>query len=157
MSKICGNCGNTLNDNDVVCANCGAAAPVQKKAAGWTPLRICMVVAAALLILAVFLPFASTSVFGTTFSVSLIEGSDGVFFIVIAAVAIVFTLLNKCLVEMICGIAACVLSIFELISWNTQVGELSGVISKGFGFFLMFIASIAMLVVGILRFMQSKK
>lgn len=157
MSEFNENRESPMDNNGIVPPGGNPAAPAQKPLTAWPPLRIGMVVAAALLILAVFLPYASASVFGASFSVSLIEGGDGIFFIAIAVVGIVFTLLNKQLVEMICGIAACLLSLFELISWKTQLGDLSDMVSKGFGFYLMFIASIAMLVIGILRFMQSKK
>ena len=157
MSELNESRENPMDDNNIARAGGDPAAPARKKPAGWTLLRIGMAVAAALLIVAVFLPYASASVLGTSFSASLIDGSDGIFFIAIAIVSIIFTLLNKGLIEMICGVAACVLSLFELVSWNAQVGELSDIISKGSGFYLMLIASIAMLVIGILRLIQSRK
>lgn len=80
-------------------------------------------------------------------SVSLIQGGDGIFFIILAAVALVFTLLNKKLPVLIASALSVLLVIIEIVSFSKQVDAnyYGSLIHRSVGFFLMIIGAVVLL------------
>ena len=109
------------------------------------------------------MPFVSVSVFGTKASKSLIEG-DGVLFIIIAAVGIIFSILGKNIIVTIVGVLSTILILAEnsiitsnLSSDDTLVEIAKSLFQKEIGYYLLFIGSICLLIAGIVGIVQKHK
>lgn len=164
MSKFCRNCGTPLSDEATFCGKCGTPVSVSavpdlpsRTSLGGDPLKLGVIIAGVLVVLSTFLPYASVSMFGFSQSVSLIDGGDGFIFIATAAVAIVGVLINKRILTLIGGIVTAFLALFELVNMNSELGDLAGMVDKGFGFYLSILASIVLAVLGVLVFLAGKK
>ena len=120
--------------------------------------KIISLVGSALLILCAFLPYATVDFMGMSESTSLIEGGDGYFFIILAAIALVFVLLNKKIPVLIASILALALMIFEVVDYADKIGGsgLDSYINKGAGYFLM-IAGAVVLFIGAIIGMIKKQ
>ncbi len=121
----------------------GAGMPYQgQKSAG--KINIFALVASGVLAVAMFLPYVSF--WGA--SASLIDG-DGIFFLIAAALGVVGALVKKNIPVIIAGLAACVLSCIEIVSfWHHEFGD---VYTKGIGYYLMIIGSVFLLVSGFIK------
>lgn len=164
----CSNCGTQYDDSAKFCPSCGAPSTAESTAnysnynnqntyqytgpMGQTNTpavskpNIIGIVAGVLAILCTFLPYVKASFLGLSESESLIGGGDGVFFIILGILAIVFSVLNKEKIFIGVAVATCLLTIFEIVDFNNQVDEniLGDIIEKGFGYYLMIIAAIVM-------------
>lgn len=165
---FCGKCGNEVNENEGFCANCGEPITSQDttdKVSAYTPdtttgsatgfkfdlkkANIIALVSSAIMIIMTFLPYASVEFMGMSESVSLTsEGGDGIFFIIIALLGIVFGLLSNKKALIVVGGIACALMLFEVISFADfadEMGAYSDFLSKGIGFWLMILSSVGLL------------
>jgi hypothetical protein len=178
----CSSCGKENADGAAFCSSCGKAlnasststnspdifgkieratvnAPVSTK----SKLNIYGLIASIVIILSTFLPFISVSFFGTKASKSLIDG-DGVFFIIIAAVGILFSILGKNIIVTIAGILSTILFFIENSSMTSSLdsddtwGELAkSLIQKEFGYYLLAIGSIGLIIAGIVGIVLKQK
>ncbi len=169
---FCHNCGKEIPEGAQFCTNCGtpvgapapASEPVVPVAtAKKSKMNIIGIIAGAVVALAAFLPFVSVSFFGTTMSKSLMNGGDGILYLIVAALAILFACLGKNIIVGITGVISLVLFFIENSSLNDvakddYLGELaSSLVQKGAGYYLILIGSIALIVAGVVGFMQKKK
>lgn len=116
--------------------------------------KIGILVASVIMILSTFLPFVS--VLGYQLSLLFADGSqmaDGIILVVLAALCIVFTLINKRILVLVCSALAFVMSIYEM----TQLDQFGSLVSKGIGYWLLLLSAIALLVLAILNFVPSRK
>lgn len=121
------------------------------------------IIAGAVIAISVFLPCAKISVWGMSISVKFMDGSDGYIFLALAIAGIVLSVLGKDLIVLILGAASTLISIYEIVNFNNLLGnldsdffDLSDLVSKGIGFYLLIIGSIALLVAGILPLLNKK-
>ena len=169
---FCQNCGKEIPEGAQFCPNCGA--PVGAPAPASEPvvpvvtkkkskMNIIGIIAGAVIILATFLPFVSVSLLGTTASQSLMDGGDGIIYIAVAALGILFACLGKNIIVGIAGVISLILFFIENSSLNdigkdAYLGELaSSLVQKGAGYYLILIGSIALIVAGVVGFVQKKK
>ncbi len=90
----------------------------------------------ALVIIGCFLPFAKASLLGISQSASLMDGGDGWFFLVAAAVAGVLILLNKYKFSLIPLAIGVILNIYEISHVSS---EGMGIVKVSFAPYLIFI------------------
>lgn len=177
---FCHNCGKEIPEGAQFCTNCGtpvggtspaensAATPVSATtapaAAGKkSKMNMIGIIAGAVVALATFLPFVSVSVFGTSISQSLMDGGDGIIYLIVAAVAIVCAALGFNIVVIITGMISLILFFIENsslkdVTSDSYLGELaSSLIQKGAGYYLILIGSIALIVAGVMGIMQKKR
>ena len=171
---FCPTCGKELSDGATFCPGCGTAlngksgangANSQKTSSKFFDLsrmNIIGIVASIAVLLAVFLPFASIDIFGTKESVSLIDGSDGILFIIIAVAGAVFSVLNLNIVVIIAGAISTVFFFIENANLSgSDADELTqlaaSMIQKEFGYYLLIIGSIGLIVAGLVGFVLKKK
>lgn len=169
MSNFCEKCGAPLEQGVKFCAKCGAPVAdnqtktaVLTKPAGMSvnvksPLTLGMLIAGAVVILSTFLPYVSVSLFGYTQSQSLLNGGDGVFFIVLAAAAMVLAVLNKPTIAMVCSVITGALSIFELTDANSKLGDYSALVDKGAGCYLNLLGGVALAAISVVWFLSARK
>ena len=127
---------------------------------GWSPItnkktNWLAVASSVLMILGVFLPFATASVFGVTSSQTLIDGGDGWFFL---GIAIILGLLGKNTGVLAMGIIAVLLIIFEIndLSKIAQENEFGYLLERGSGFYLTLLSTIGLTIAGIYGKMTSR-
>ena len=127
---------------------------------GWSPItnkktNWLAVASSVLMILGVFLPFATASVFGVTSSQTLIDGGDGWFFL---GLAIILGLLGKNTGVLAMGIIAVLLIIFEIndLSKIAQENEFGYLLERGSGFYLTLLSTIGLTIAGIYGKMTSR-
>lgn len=175
---FCTHCGTQMDDGAKFCTNCGAPAgtpatntqeaaqpqatqPVYQQQTAYQPqggampyyapqatrkvVNVFALIAAAVLAVAMFLPYASLDGY---MSVSLSEG-DGVFFLVVAGVAIVGALVKQNVIVIIAGVIACILTVIEVTAFADM--PMGDYYTKGIGFYLMIIASVFLLISGSIK------
>ncbi len=105
-------------------------------------INVIAIVAAALLAVSTILPYAS---FEGYFKEALIDG-DGVFFLIVAAIALIGALVKRNVVVIIGGILACILTVIEVVAMFNH--EMVDYITKEAGFYMMIVSSIFVLISG---------
>lgn len=169
---FCGQCGTPNKDDAKFCASCGAplkavstaspsssssftdtvssAASTFKDSAiekSSKAMDIPAIIGSILLIISLFLPFATVDFFVTE-SVSLMDSSNGIFFLILAVLVIVFAALKKDILVLIFSAITFGLMLIIVIDFNSSLGDLSyyaNVITKNIGFYLLIISSLIML------------
>lgn len=123
-----------------------------------------ILIAGILVIISTLLPYVTIKLWGYSESISLLLGEgdefrDGVFFIILTIGAVVCTFLSQRLPAMILGIINFLLCIFEIVNTNSTVSGsgVSSMVKYGPGFYLIFIASLAMGVLAIVNYVNSTK
>lgn len=144
--KICPNCRTANKANSKNCVNCGHYI---KDAQGSSPQGknglILGIASNALIIVSMFLPFISVSVFGFTQSVSLSSnGTDWLFFVALALVCLLFTVSKKWILHLIFSIAVIALIVVEFNSVTEM--EISDMVNMGAGFYILVISALCNLV-----------
>lgn len=117
-------------------------------------LKIGVLVAGVLMIVSTLLPYVS--VFGFSISLLLADGStvaDGIFFVILAALCIVFALMDKAIPMLAASAAAVILWIYEM----SQMSQFGALVSKGAGYYLLAVSAIALLVLSILCLLTGRK
>lgn len=120
------------------------------------------IVACLVIGLSVLLPFFSVSGLGITVSKSLKDGNDWIYAIVIAAAAIVLSLLGKYLPVAFLGAASLGFFFIEKNSVTTNLGKEIDTIAKSIiqneaGYFFLLIGSIALIVFAVLGLAEKAK
>ncbi|MBR4314513.1 MAG: zinc-ribbon domain-containing protein [Lachnospiraceae bacterium] len=171
----CNKCGNQIKDDALFCDKCGAkieknnsennASNVnnenvssEQNANIITPSKnfdLLIIVAAILSIISTFLPFITISFFGTPLQKSYFDG-DGKIIVIISILAIVFSVLNKKIAVIVCGIINLSILIFDTFNITSFAGQneaaneiVKSMIIKGPGYYLLFIASIGLVAAGV--------
>ena len=114
-----------------------------------TKKNIC-IIACIIIAVSAFLPYLSASFLGASLSKSLIDGGDGIFVIIIAAIALLCTFKEKYVPVIVCGAAS--LALFFLENTNIE-NNMRGandfaraMLQKGTGYYLLLGGSIALIV-----------
>ncbi len=185
MKRFCTNCGKELGEQEIFCTECGTKSDLPLSAGGTSKgisgisvggsavnkgeasgnlgIKIGIIVASALVILSAILPFVSVSAFGQSMSMSLLladgELGEGVFLIIFGTLGIIFGALRIKIGALVAGILSFILCCYEMYNMAIiyeELGGLSGLISRGAGFYLLILSSIALLVLSILNFVFKK-
>ena len=170
----CNKCGNQIKDDALFCDKCGVkivkvednkdtmsiANNVNATSESNTKkfefnTSLLSILTAVLSIIATFLPFITISFFGTTFQKSYFDG-DGKIIVIIAIIAIIFSFLKKKTAVIICAIINLSILIYDTFNITSFAGQneatneiVSSMIIKGPGYYLLYIASIGLVVAGI--------
>lgn len=178
----CSFCGKRNDDGAAFCTSCGKAlnsaisstsspdgfknierAKENRAVSVKRKLNIFGLLSSIAIMLSTFMPFISVNIFGTKASVSLMEG-DGALFINIAAAGILFSILGKNIVVTIAGGLSTILFFIENSSLTSKLdsddtfGELAKtLIQKEFGYYLLIISSICLIIAGLVGIEQKQK
>lgn len=142
---FCSGCGAENSDGADFCGKCGKplgnGSKTKKK-------NIPELVSTAVVALSVFLPYAS--IWGI--SKSLIQGADGIVIIVFAIIGVICSLLNKHIGVIVAGGLSLGMFLLEEASIRSgEYGELvSSMLTRGGGYYLLIIGSIAMIITAII-------
>lgn len=180
----CKKCGNQIEEGAAFCKKCGA--PVEKTfATNMTGtarqkgnmqadaryIRTGIVASSLLMALATFLPYLKMNKemarYSGIRSINLVHPAgqfgDGVIFIILAALMLVFLYLKKNLPVLVCGIIPFLMYCYELAQIKRQDAQLLGsrinmydYMSKGSGFYLLSVSVIALLALSVLFFIQGR-
>ncbi len=169
---FCKNCGSEIPDGSTVCPNCGGSVTPEATDANGSSdkkfgfggvnlnpsslsmekiksLNIVGLVASVLLILATFLPYITVSAFGMSESESLFGYLEGKVYIIVAVVAITFIIKRFDLPVIIAAVVGVGFMIYDIIDMGNamdEIGYMSSMVKKGFGYYLMIISNILLLV-----------
>lgn len=122
--------------------------------------QIVVAIAAVIHVIACFLPFATVSVLGFSQSITWADG-DGIFAIILAVLAAVMVFLNKNVTYIIAMVAAAInviLIIYDgFIGYASELGDYSGMVSRGAGIYIFIIGAIAMVAGTVLLFVKERE
>ena len=116
-------------------------------------LSLITLISAVVIVVSVFLPFASASAFGISISASLIDGGDGWILLVLAVITGVLAYLKKHVPALVLAVISLALVLFEMVHSSSVISEYG---SLGVGAWLLLLASVAMLVGTVLTFLNEK-
>ena len=165
---FCSNCGKLIDENAEVCENCGTPIPKQNMTDNTPQLEqketkkrkkpnyIAMGGAAALA-LGAFLPFVSISFFGMKNSVSLIDGGDGILFIILAVIVAALSMFGKNIGVTVTGILSVALALFEANHIKNNDSEYAALINREAGYYLLILGAIVILGAGIYGIISNRK
>ncbi|MBR4627103.1 MAG: zinc ribbon domain-containing protein [Ruminococcus sp.] len=165
---FCKYCGNSLYDGEKFCQNCGAATDLGNDIRNVeentnnhnlsteqldVPAILCLC-ATAVFFISCLLTWASVPVHGVSVSVKLLDGfeSDGVFVVLLSALALMFALKRKYVGFVTVGILSVLMAVFEWSSFDDN----KVYIVKGSGYYVLMIGAVSMLVSGIHAYRVSK-
>lgn len=179
---FCKKCGNQIDEGAAFCKKCGT--PVEKApgvAAAGTGmgsvrvdaryLKTGIAVSSLLMTLATFLPYlkmnSEMARYSGIRSINLVHPAgqfgDGVIFIILAVLLLVFLYLKKNLPVLVCGIIPFFMYCYEVAQIKRQDAQLLGssinmydYMSKGSGFYLLTVSVFALLVLSVLLFLQNR-
>ncbi len=122
--------------------------------------QIVVAIAAVIQVIACFLPFATVSVLGFSQSITWADG-DGIFAIILAVLAVVMVFVNKNVTYIIAMVAAAInviLIIYDgFIGYASELGDYSGMVSRGAGIYIFIIGAIAMVAGTVLLFVKERE
>lgn len=178
----CKKCGNQIDEGAAFCKKCGT--PVEKApgvaAAGTGKgfaqmdaryLKTGIVIASLLMALATFLPYlkmnSEMARYSGIRSINLVHPAgqfgDGVIFIILAALTLVFLYLKKNTPVLVCGIIPFFMYCYEVSQIKKQDAQLLGsninmydYMSKGAGFYLLTVSVAVLLMLSVLFFLKNR-
>ena len=118
-------------------------------------LKIGVLAASVLMIVSTILPYVSVLGY-YTLTLLMGDGSqmaDGIFFVALAVLCIVFVLMDKAIPLMAASVFSVIVWIYEI----TQLSQFGALVTKGIGYWLLAISAIVLLVLSILYFVLGKK
>ena len=116
------------------------------------------VIAGVLICISVFLPFVKVELFGVAVDGSLMDGTDGVIFIVVAAIGMLFAVLGINLAVAITGAVTVVLFLIENSALNDDLYAMASQLAvKMSGYYLLLAGCIAMLIAGLVGMVLKKR
>lgn len=122
--------------------------------------KIGVIAVSILMIIATILPYMETMGLTINLLFPNDETGDGIFFAILAIVAIVLTCLNKKIPVVVCGVIALVLCCYEISQISSlmdSLGGFSSMLSKGIGYYLMIVSSFALPIISAIDLWQSMK
>ena len=160
--KFCTNCGKSmaevgefLNSHQQSAETVKASAP--RRSLLVKP-NLPAIIAGALICISVFLPFVKVELFGVAVDGSLMDGTDGVIFLVVAAIGILFAVLGINLAVAITGAVSVVLFLIENSALNDDLYALASQLAiKQSGYYLLLAGCIAMLLAGLVGMVLKKR
>ena len=170
----CPKCGNLISDDCKTCNFCNTSydfidhqqkntfSNVTQSAVKVNKEKTFCIIASITFIISLFEPYISISLLGTYAEKSLIQEEDSVFFILICILALVFSIIKEYLGVAIVGGFAFGLSVYKTLvisnlkyipkdetSIFDEVINLSFLVNKEIGFYLMYLGAILLVVSGI--------
>ncbi len=170
---FCTKCGKENSDGAAFCGSCGEKlkkVSVPGPSTGnpvldflnSTKMNAYALIGFVIIAISVFLPYMKVSFWGMSESVKLIDGSDGKIILVVAIVGAVLAYLKNNKGTTICAGACLAVLLLEEINFASEAKEsgmgalVKDTISRQFGFYLLLVGSIFVLVNGILRIKKNK-
>jgi hypothetical protein len=122
-------------------------------------INVLAIICAVILAIATMLPFGTASFWGMKSEYSLMDGSDGWFFIVVALITLGFALKNVNIGIIVIGVIGLFLMYIELTSFadNVASSEYGSIIQKGAGYYLLVLGMVGVLVSGIVKLVLDKR
>lgn len=160
--KFCTNCGKSmtevgefLNSHNSP-AEAGKVKP--KRRSLLVKPNLIAIVAGVLIAIAVFLPFVKVEMFGYEIDGSLMDGTDGVIFMVVAAIGMLFALLGINLAVAITGAVSIVLFFIENSALNDDLYAMASQVAVRLnGYYLLLAGCILMLLGGLVGMVLKKR
>lgn len=114
-------------------------------------IKLLCICASLIIGISVILPYFSVSGLGVTVSKNLMDGRDGIFIIIVAAAALVFSLLGKYAITVFLGMSSFGLFFLENNTVTTNLGKeidalARSMIQNNLGYYCLLIGSIALIV-----------
>ena len=118
-------------------------------------IKILCIIACLIIGVSAFLPYFSVSGLGITVSKSLKDGNDWIYIVIIAAAALVFSLLGKYLPVVFLGMASLALFFIENNSITTNLGKeidalARSLIQNSMGYYCLLVGSVALIIFAVL-------
>ena len=112
--------------------------------------------------ISVVLPYFSVSGLGVTVSKSMMDSNEGVYVLIIAAVALVFSLIGKFIPVIFLGMASFGMVFIENNSIRTNLGKevdalARAILNRGIGYYCLLIGSIALILFSLIGLIRRKK
>lgn len=149
----CSKCGKQLADGARFCDGCGTPIGNYARSGAKKGSNIFGAIAALIIAVSVFLPYVSMTLWGTKINVTLFKGGkgDGVIFLILAIIALLFALCRANLGVVLFGIICSGLAIFEGMNLSRSLGSgyTSSFVTRDIGYYLLYFGSFALLVAGI--------
>ena len=160
--KYCTNCGKSMTEviekidaGQVVIDAPGAAVPRKSL---FAKVNLLAIIAGILICVSVFLPFVKIDIFGYSVESSLMDGSDGMIFIVVAAIGMLFAVLGINLAVAITGAVTVVLFLIENSALKDDLYYLTiQPAVRQSGFYLLIAGCILMVIAGIVGMLLKKR
>lgn len=167
---FCTNCGKEIPEGSTYCAECGVQINSKISAVvtetelvkeGFNikaPHNMISLVGAIFSVLALFLPFRKVSILGTTISVSIMQGQQedvigGILLMAVIGLAVWLMYKEKPIGYLITSLVVTGVGLLLVIAENSslkeQLGNYSLLVSHGWGFYLMIIGPILMVLAGV--------
>lgn len=173
--KYCAKCGKELSDAARCCSVCGGAPtdtppahPVQPAQSAkpvtafsgdsvsgiwklFLPANLLGILGCVIVLFSVFLTFVSVSLWGFSRSVSLMDGDDGMIFLVAAVIGAVLCFIGKPVVQIVSLVYSCLLAIMALYETSNMdsalgdMGSYSSMVQRGAGYYLLIIGALVYL------------
>ena len=123
--------------------------------------KILCVIACLVIGLSVTLPYFSVSGLGLTVSKSLMDGSYGIFVLIVAGAALVLSVLGQYLFTALLGLVSLGLFFLQNGSVTTNLGKeinalARSMIQNGYGFYFLVVGSVALIVFSVLGLAAKK-
>lgn len=184
MAKFCKNCGTPLNDGATFCGKCGTpvnAAPapggyrpapgpgggpdlMSRLSVTGQPLKTGILASGVVMLLSVFLPFLTASFMGISESISLMssemKGSDtipGFLFLLVAVAVIALELFDLKLFALVASGVSLLMNIINFFIIQGYLKESFGLMKRGFGCWLLILASIVATVLCVMDLLNARK
>lgn len=101
------------------------------------------------------LPYGKVSVWGFSSSVSLMDGGDGWFFLVLGVFALLMAALNKNVGVVVFGVISVGLAIFEMADFaDKRASEYGVFLDKGIGYYGMIVGAVGIFAAGIYKLIK---
>jgi len=121
-------------------------------------INVFAVVSALVFIIAIFLPYVSVSLLGARAEKSLLDGGDGIFFLAVGVVMLLFSLIKREIPSLIFGIIATGLVFFEsYYTFHLSDYKYKNLLSKEMGYYLLLFSALAFVVACLYGLLTSKK
>ncbi len=124
-------------------------------------IKLLCICASLIIGISVVLPYFSVSGLGVTVSKSLMDGRDGIFVIIVAAIALIFSIFGKYAITVFLGMASFGLFFLENNTVTTNLGKeidalARSMIQKNLGYYCLLIGSIALIVFSVIGLITKK-
>ncbi len=160
--KYCTNCGRSMTETDEFRQSDKLTVEAPDAAAPHKSLlvkpNLLAIIAGVVICISVFLPFVNIDIFGYSLDGSLMDGTDGMIFIVVAAIGMLFAVLGVNFAVAITGAVSVVMFLIEnsalkddLYYMTTQPA------ARQSGFYLLIAGCILMAVAGIIGMLLKKR
>ena len=160
--KFCTNCGKSMTEVGEFLNSHSSPAEAGKATAPRRSLlvkpNLIAIAAGVMIAIAVFLPFVKVELFGYEVAGSLMDGTDGVIFLAVAAIGMLFALLGINIAVAITGAVSIVLFLIENSALKDDLYAIASKLAvRMTGYYLLLAGCIVMLLSGLVGMLLKKR